>query len=595
MNRCNSCGVEANGDVAVSKCSRCKEVSYCSRECQTADWRTHKNVCAKKRTSKPKAPFADDASPTSATPTAAPAAPSSSLPLPEGWSRGSAIPARNGCMHGRGIDAGTLMRIVAMPGPGTLFPGTTRTKRFSIGDTVTAEEVKIRFKLGPEEMPATVKGKPVPYGFAFASVVVEKKRTGESITAVFGTECLEILENRCLNDVLILSIKDDTLMAVKRGPLDGSGTHQGSSFFEQWLLPLYSRGWACMILLLKLSPTKAQEVLEFFMGIFGRGPYFFFTENVRGGASLVNQVVGADSFAAMAACLNSSGRKKLDTMLLRECAACDILNNALGGMIYQYHGHEGRAKCDPKWFGSACMGKLPCLPCLYLLEERGEDASAEYCKFLSQRKTALMSAAGACNLEGVCFLLLRGAARTIHSGGDDGCSALHYAINCDKMENKWDSRQLPSIISLLVYFGANLDIKDRAGFTPLFAAAAVGQCAGAKALLRRNAKVNTVLNSTSLEPDLTLKAFCENQVENRSRCSKGMFETSKVIMSAIREGQRRYVCDRLGCGKTEAEGSVKFKRCSQCRQARFCSDACTTEAWRKGHREVCQAAKTPNF
>ncbi|EED16617.1 MYND domain protein, putative [Talaromyces stipitatus ATCC 10500] len=28
-------------------CARCKETLYCSRECQTADWKTHKKSCNK--------------------------------------------------------------------------------------------------------------------------------------------------------------------------------------------------------------------------------------------------------------------------------------------------------------------------------------------------------------------------------------------------------------------------------------------------------------------------------------------------------------------------------------------------------------------
>lgn len=39
---CYYCG---KYDVNVSKCSRCKEVTYCSSECQRADWKEHKKIC----------------------------------------------------------------------------------------------------------------------------------------------------------------------------------------------------------------------------------------------------------------------------------------------------------------------------------------------------------------------------------------------------------------------------------------------------------------------------------------------------------------------------------------------------------------------
>jgi uncharacterized protein YjhX (UPF0386 family) len=33
-------------EEASSVCSRCQAVRYCSRECQLADWKAHKRVCA---------------------------------------------------------------------------------------------------------------------------------------------------------------------------------------------------------------------------------------------------------------------------------------------------------------------------------------------------------------------------------------------------------------------------------------------------------------------------------------------------------------------------------------------------------------------
>ena len=35
----------SNSSDSLSKCSRCKKVSYCNRECQKADWKAHKNHC----------------------------------------------------------------------------------------------------------------------------------------------------------------------------------------------------------------------------------------------------------------------------------------------------------------------------------------------------------------------------------------------------------------------------------------------------------------------------------------------------------------------------------------------------------------------
>ena len=41
--RCSNCGTK---DVALKRCSRCQQASYCGADCQNASWRRHKNTCA---------------------------------------------------------------------------------------------------------------------------------------------------------------------------------------------------------------------------------------------------------------------------------------------------------------------------------------------------------------------------------------------------------------------------------------------------------------------------------------------------------------------------------------------------------------------
>jgi len=44
---CQYCGVRRGKKIL--KCSRCGNVAYCSKECQTKDWKTHKNACKKSK------------------------------------------------------------------------------------------------------------------------------------------------------------------------------------------------------------------------------------------------------------------------------------------------------------------------------------------------------------------------------------------------------------------------------------------------------------------------------------------------------------------------------------------------------------------
>jgi len=42
LRACHVCGVTIN----LRQCSKCRQVSYCGKEHQTKDWKTHKKICA---------------------------------------------------------------------------------------------------------------------------------------------------------------------------------------------------------------------------------------------------------------------------------------------------------------------------------------------------------------------------------------------------------------------------------------------------------------------------------------------------------------------------------------------------------------------
>jgi hypothetical protein len=42
---CDKAQDELNEGQSLKKCGRCREASYCSKDCQAADWRKHKKSC----------------------------------------------------------------------------------------------------------------------------------------------------------------------------------------------------------------------------------------------------------------------------------------------------------------------------------------------------------------------------------------------------------------------------------------------------------------------------------------------------------------------------------------------------------------------
>ncbi|KAI9374061.1 hypothetical protein BJX61DRAFT_344395 [Aspergillus egyptiacus] len=44
---CNICAKKASKETTLKRCGKCKAIWYCSRECQKADWKDHKESCSK--------------------------------------------------------------------------------------------------------------------------------------------------------------------------------------------------------------------------------------------------------------------------------------------------------------------------------------------------------------------------------------------------------------------------------------------------------------------------------------------------------------------------------------------------------------------
>ena len=71
------CAALESGATKFGKCSRCKKVAYCGKDCQKLDWARHKGSC-KKAAKKEKKSKKDSKSPSASNAAAAPASPPSS-------------------------------------------------------------------------------------------------------------------------------------------------------------------------------------------------------------------------------------------------------------------------------------------------------------------------------------------------------------------------------------------------------------------------------------------------------------------------------------------------------------------------------------
>ncbi|KAK7000418.1 MYND-type domain-containing protein [Favolaschia claudopus] len=73
---------------------------------------------------------------------------------------------------------------------------------------------------------------------------------------------------------------------------------------------------------------------------------------------------------------------------------------------------------------------------------------------------------------------------------------------------------------------------------------------------------------------------------------QNLLESTKSRMKVVdgweSAGQPSFlVCDNMPCGKIERKS--RFKRCSGCQSANYCSAECQSADWANGHREICDA------
>ena len=153
-----------------------------------------------------------------------------------------------------------------------------------------------------------------------------------------------------------------------------------------------------------------------------------------------------------------------------------------------------------------------------------------------------------------------------------------------------DARASALNISMLAAAGCDLNVRDVGGYTPLMAATLMGNLVVTRRLLRLGCKASGLTYNklpkrdakfpmeelwASNLSDLMLNSGPEDEIR-----------ALELALEAAAEGKRRHSCCREGCENTESKAG-KFKICSGCNVARYCSPECSVAAWREGHKYTC--------
>lgn len=182
---------------------------------------------------------------------------------------------------------------------------------------------------------------------------------------------------------------------------------------------------------------------------------------------------------------------------------------------------------------------------------------------------------------------------------------LHYACQGARMiasqnENNEYPCRYEEVIRVLIDFGARVDSRDIAGYTPLSILIGVGANSHTISLIQMLVGAGADPNAMTRfrEPILQqavmnhnfdafkamLRAGARVEVsDSNGLTTERMIMSSPVFKRAVADVLRELgnKCDQ--CGATNAE-----KLCSGCKSARYCNQECQRVDWRSGHKQKCK-------
>ncbi len=177
----------------------------------------------------------------------------------------------------------------------------------------------------------------------------------------------------------------------------------------------------------------------------------------------------------------------------------------------------------------------------------------------------------------------------VNATNEHGNSALHWVATQPEM-----TKEHEAIVELLLSAGADPNIKNDRGRTPLNDAADRGNTALCELLVRFDAQLGEVeVNEKDefFEEGANKKTNAgdvnedEEEGEQEEAKQPTASKTKKPSAAAVVE-ERAIRCANGKCGRSEEDGET-FNRCSRCKKVYYCGRECQRADWPK-HKPTCK-------
>jgi ankyrin repeat protein len=173
----------------------------------------------------------------------------------------------------------------------------------------------------------------------------------------------------------------------------------------------------------------------------------------------------------------------------------------------------------------------------------------------------------------------------VNARNEHGNSALHWVATQPEL-----TKEHAAIVELLLGAGADPNIKNDRGRTPLNEAADRGNTALCELLVRFDARLGEVeVNERDEffeEKSKKTAASRDDEVDEEVMDLNEERELATKLQKASIVEERAVRCGYSKCGRSEEDGET-FNRCSRCKKVHYCGRECQRADWPK-HKAACK-------